>query len=91
MDDPLIVGGGHPAGDFPEQDRRGSRAHTPILLESIGECAARQKLQGEIRPTAGLPELVDLNDMGVFDGSDGLGFGQEPEVGTVTGAILFQD
>ncbi len=71
----------------------GQRAHQPgrrprrpgVAAEPGSKATAVHELQGEIRPTLGLADLIDLNDVRVLQACDGLGLdaktGAAPRVG----------
>ena len=80
VDDPLQVGGVDGAGE----DADGPRGLRDVLrpaVDLVGEAAAVDEFQGEVREAAGLADVVDLDDVGVLEAGDGLGLLVEPRQG----------
>ena len=79
VDDPQVVGRLDRAGERRHQLRRGLRVEPAGPLEPVGQAAAGEVLHGQERPAVGVAVFVDLDDVGVLDGGDRLGLGQEAD------------
>jgi hypothetical protein len=81
VDDTLEVCGVDGAGegvDRPNDSRDVLRASVHLLLQA----AAVDEFEGQVREAAGLTDVVNLNDIGVIEAGDGLGFLLEPRQDT---------
>ncbi len=79
VDDPQVVGRLDGVGERRHQLGRGLRVEPAGPLEPVGEAAAGEVLHRQERPAVGVAVLVDLDDVRVLDGGDGLGLGQEAD------------
>jgi hypothetical protein len=76
VDDAAGVGGGHrPGQQFGGQRRLAGRLG--LAGDLLGEAAAGQVLQGEVRQAIVLADLEDLDDVRVLQSRDGLRLGVE--------------
>ena len=79
VDDPFGVGGLDGAGQLLDELGRGERVGFAECPDAVVEGAAGEELHGEVRLAVDVAEFVNLNDVGMFDGGDGFGFGAEAD------------
>ena len=90
VDDALAVGGVDGAGDYAD-GRRGLSDVLRPAADPSSEAATVDEFKPEKGETAGLANVVDPHDVGVLEGSDGLGLVVEPRQGVGSGPGSGQD
>ena len=83
MDDSVLVGKVHGTGDGFEKPGR-DRCRLRLAVEQFGQAPPLDKLQRQERAAFVFADFVNLNDIGMLEAGDGLGFGAES--GTLLGA-----
>ena len=78
---PSLVGGVDGAGEGLDGPG-GLRDVLRPAVDPLGEAAAVDEFERQVGEAAGLTDVVDLDDIGVLEAGDGLGFLVEPRQGT---------
>jgi hypothetical protein len=78
MDDAASMGRRNAAGHLPDQIGDPAGRESLALFQSFGKRPARAVFEDEISAAEVLSAIVDLQNIGMPDGGDGLGFDLEP-------------
>ncbi len=91
MNQPALVGCGEPFGDLTAEAQRLGRGQGALATEVLGQRLALEQRHGQEGDAVVFIDLVDGDDVVVFNGSLGLGFAEEALARGRVGGVLRQN